>query len=571
MITNQNNYNYSSLFAAASQALGLNNPDEYISSLNEYFANIEELAQKDLKFTILPLDEEIFEINANTRTITVPASFKNGVGVKGDQVAEILYFKINRYFDATDLNTQNIYIEWENAKGDQGLSKEYVRDIVSNPDYIIFGWPLDSRITEHEGKVKFAIRFYSFDNPEAENKKIIYSFGTQPQTIIINNTMDFNIEDDSIQDFGEDINDMIKNRFQNSERDDVETDVPAPNFSLQLIPGEYDVSDADGYDNNDDNYTLKAQAVGTGYVSYVLKRAEPGSTTWINQANDSVKLGYVLTTDAERNPLKVYYTKVEKENEGIFAYEIYNGDVNENTNKSIYEQYCFATISTAGDYIIQAKNRVGISSKTKDSEKVTFPNPIKPIIKGAEKEYLSKILDNGETTLSIEFTDNGRPNKGTIIYKWEDANGEIANEVSNTYNVTTEAEESYYYATAIHQRNNKQVASDRITYRVTKPAQTPEVLSPTEDIRISKNSSLEVKIKTEGVPYDSIKVQWYKSNGADIDITKDEKCGEPVEIGVDGVAIYSSPTLGNIYYAQVILNRNGSEATVLTNTWTIIN
>ena len=90
------------------------------------------------------MDEETFDIDANSRTITVPPSFKHGVGVKGDQVAEIIYFKIDRYFDATDLNTQNIYIEWENAKGEQGLSKEYVRDITTDPDHIIFGWPLAS-------------------------------------------------------------------------------------------------------------------------------------------------------------------------------------------------------------------------------------------------------------------------------------------------------------------------------------------------------------------------------------------------------------------------------------------
>jgi hypothetical protein len=34
-----------------------------------------------LKYTILPLDEEPFPINANTRKIDVPAEFKYGVGV----------------------------------------------------------------------------------------------------------------------------------------------------------------------------------------------------------------------------------------------------------------------------------------------------------------------------------------------------------------------------------------------------------------------------------------------------------------------------------------------------------
>ena len=53
-----------------------------ISTLNDYFCNIIELSGINLQYVVLPLDEEIFEINANARTITVPAGFKkNGVGV----------------------------------------------------------------------------------------------------------------------------------------------------------------------------------------------------------------------------------------------------------------------------------------------------------------------------------------------------------------------------------------------------------------------------------------------------------------------------------------------------------
>jgi hypothetical protein len=53
---------------------------------------------------MLPLDEEPFFIDANSRVINPSPSFpRNVVGVRGDQVAEIIYFKINRYFDATDL------------------------------------------------------------------------------------------------------------------------------------------------------------------------------------------------------------------------------------------------------------------------------------------------------------------------------------------------------------------------------------------------------------------------------------------------------------------------------------
>ena len=62
------------------------NPTEevnHITSLEEYFSYIKELSVLNkIKYTTLPLDEDVFEIDLNTRTITVPAAFaKNGISV----------------------------------------------------------------------------------------------------------------------------------------------------------------------------------------------------------------------------------------------------------------------------------------------------------------------------------------------------------------------------------------------------------------------------------------------------------------------------------------------------------
>lgn len=90
-----------------------------ISSLNEYFQHIEDLAAlaigngrtgSDPYFLRIPLDEPFLEINANTRAISVPSELRQ-VGVVGDKYAEIVFFKIDRYFDAVDLDTRQIYIE----------------------------------------------------------------------------------------------------------------------------------------------------------------------------------------------------------------------------------------------------------------------------------------------------------------------------------------------------------------------------------------------------------------------------------------------------------------------------
>jgi len=54
-----------------------------INNIEGFFGNIERIAQlEDKKFLRLPLDEPMFEINANTRNITVPADFRtNGISV----------------------------------------------------------------------------------------------------------------------------------------------------------------------------------------------------------------------------------------------------------------------------------------------------------------------------------------------------------------------------------------------------------------------------------------------------------------------------------------------------------
>lgn len=562
MITNQN-HAYASLFATASQALNITNPDEYISSLNEYFAAIEELAQIDLKFTILPLDEETFDIDANARTITVPPSFKHGVGVKGDQVAEIIYFKIDRYFDATDLNTQNIYIEWENAKGEQGLSKEYVRDITTDPDHIIFGWPLASQITEYAGAVKFAVRFYSFKDPTAVEKEIVYSFATQPQTIMINNTMDFTITDEGIQRLEDDVIDMIKARFQNSEKDDVTTDVPAPTFLLNLTTGEYDVYTKDTYDEDPNSYALQAQAVGSGNVTYVLKKAAPGSNVWVNQDNSTIKIDYRQTQDTTRNPSKIYYIPVEKE--GVLAYEVYPSDFDADSNQGIYEQYCFAFVSAPGDYLIQARNRVGISSKSLDSNRVTFPKPVAPVINTNE---IGVLLDNNnQAVLNIEYLE-ARP-IGEYSYNWIDKNGTMAGVSGDSITITSEEEQSYYHVTVTNKRNNEYVTSGEATYRVTQPAQTPEILAPVGSSNVAIGTALTIEVKTEGVPFDDIQVQWYKSIDLNMDSLEDDTPCSEIISAKTGTASFT-PIEGGLYYAKVTLKRNIDEATAISPTWSVI-
>ena len=176
---NSNSKEYTILFNKASKLLNLTGEDT-LTSLEDYYAQLPDLIklrteqeQEDTfyntvhslgrRLTMLPLDENRFVIDANARTITVPNDFKkNGIGVQGDELAEVVYFEVDRFFDATDLDTCDIYIQWEAANGDKGASVPWVVDIHSQPDKIIFGWALSSEITEVAGTIKFAVRFYKW-------------------------------------------------------------------------------------------------------------------------------------------------------------------------------------------------------------------------------------------------------------------------------------------------------------------------------------------------------------------------------------------------------------------------
>lgn len=185
-----------------------------ITTLEEYFSWIRSLGNINRKYTILPLDEDHFEINANTRAINIPASFKkNGVAVQGDDLAEVLYFKVDRYFDYMDLNNTDIYIQWETPKDPatgtttKSVSPAYIRDIESEPGKLIFGWALSDAITKQSGNLKFSVRFFQWEDPDKINiengaitedsKKVIaYSFSTLTAQVSINPSINFNPEAD---------------------------------------------------------------------------------------------------------------------------------------------------------------------------------------------------------------------------------------------------------------------------------------------------------------------------------------------------------------------------------------
>lgn len=163
-----------------------------ISNLVDLFGNLKTLVKDwgiDTKYIIFPADEPLFEIDANTRVITVPEHFrKNGISVQGDDLAETIYFKIYKYFDINDFFANSkIEVNWKMTSGNktvEGITEidDKLDDL--DHDYIIFAWPIDSSITIGKGTLQFSVTITGY--AEGVNDAIGFIYNTLPASVNIN-------------------------------------------------------------------------------------------------------------------------------------------------------------------------------------------------------------------------------------------------------------------------------------------------------------------------------------------------------------------------------------------------
>ena len=157
---------------------------EYYGHMADFFDN------RKYKYVMLPLDEEAFNIDLNTRTIHVPASFSKCASVQSDQLAETIIFVTDRYFDYMDLANTEIYVQWTIPEDKKNGIEEYngatrveMVDLESEDGKLRFAWPLNETITATPGVVKFAVRFFRVD--DSNPNKLLYSLNTVDTSIVI--------------------------------------------------------------------------------------------------------------------------------------------------------------------------------------------------------------------------------------------------------------------------------------------------------------------------------------------------------------------------------------------------
>ena len=97
----------------------------------------------------------IFEIDPETRVITVPASEKL-FGVANDGNSERKHFRCPKIVgDNIDLSTMHLYVNYQNANGEK--YPYLVEDIRTDGDYITFSWLIGPDVVAYKGQVKFIV------------------------------------------------------------------------------------------------------------------------------------------------------------------------------------------------------------------------------------------------------------------------------------------------------------------------------------------------------------------------------------------------------------------------------
>ena len=264
---------------------------------NDEAAGNKQLLEEGYIFLKLPDVEEEghFIIKANERKIDT-SKFNAILSVQGDEIAEIVFFEIDRFFDATDLNQMDIAIQWStkiNGVNVEDYTPAFIKYIDPKTDKLIFGWPITSEVTASAGAISFSVRFYKKD--PVNSGKLLYSFTTLPATMNIGASLQVDIANI----VADDPTNTILNRLMNSPLDGVE-DASTPWFVFSNA-----TEDLDAITAPVELYALAAKTNGSLTYQWFYNN-EPLSDTWVSAADQKY---YVNVTEFIPDITTYYYLK----------------------------------------------------------------------------------------------------------------------------------------------------------------------------------------------------------------------------------------------------------------------
>jgi len=499
-----------------------------------------------------PWNEPEFTVDTNTRVITVPNEFsKNGVGVLGDHLAEILFFRLPRFYDVVDLYTvTSTSIYWYNS----GKKTNYYRNppviIYAEDEELVLGWAISELATVAAGTVEFFIQFENvIDDPDSEhNGEVNFRLVTQPAKLTIKPTLE--LDKDSVE--IEQYNDVVYSRAIYTPI--INTLTASPARILEDLPeGQVD------FDPETNNIVLSVDAVSpdngtllyhwnwngvmvdqpegniinspalTKVITYELannKEIVFSKPAYGTETSAAVEDSYVAIVDAGNvSPVEQgWYELVEDEYvltedesvaEGKTYYEFVPGH-EATVTPADGTTYRKLQTNVPGIYQVYVGNQTANGGIRYVYSKITIIEDAHDIVVNSTRLPGLAYLDKDSSAMTVSVDDAN----GTITYKWhhvdaitgEDTIVEGATgatyDPSNNNTITTDGSlRGYYYAEAINTKNNtvKHAYSERVEIEI-EPVQIPK-----EDLTLVRdtNDGNVFTVSVANIPYPTATYQMY--------------------------------------------------------------
>ena len=120
----------------------------------------------------IPKDEPVYKIDLNSRTVEAPEF----LSVLEDHNAEVIWFKVDRFFDDVDLFGSTCWIQYKNAAKENHITVTVPKVIKeSDHDTLYLPWPITGHATKAAGKIEFSFQFFKI----GESKNVYFNIHTQ--------------------------------------------------------------------------------------------------------------------------------------------------------------------------------------------------------------------------------------------------------------------------------------------------------------------------------------------------------------------------------------------------------
>ena len=183
-----------------------------IVSPNEYNKLLYQLTDPNFfsDYIRIPKEEHIYTIDLNARKVEAPEF----LSVETDSNAEILWFKVDRFYDNIDLNTGACWILYKNVEGKSYFYNAPIQIAAGEfgDDYLLIPWIISKEVTAKPGNINFSFQFFKLSE---DHQRFLYVLNTQPVSSKVLVSLSVDIENTVVDDLENNVNsDSILGKLQ---------------------------------------------------------------------------------------------------------------------------------------------------------------------------------------------------------------------------------------------------------------------------------------------------------------------------------------------------------------------